>query len=223
VDDHRSVFRQKRKKMNSNCIRTVTFAFWMASLSIFVAPLVRADAEIGKAAPDFSVVDSTGKKHALRDYAGKIVVLEWLNFECPFVKKHYSAGNMQKLQADAKKEGAVWLSVVSSAPGKQGFYEPKEMEARRKKEKGNQAAILLDSDGKIGKAYGAKNTPHMFVIDAKGMVAYQGAIDSIDTAESEDIAKATNYVSAAIADLKAGRKVAISDTKPYGCGVKYAK
>jgi peroxiredoxin len=184
-------------------------------------PASRADAEIGKAAPAFTVTDTKGKKHSLKDFAGKIVVLEWLNFECPFVKKHYDAGNMQKLQAEATKDGVVWLSVVSSAKGKQGYYEPKEMEARRDKASAKQTAILMDTDGKIGRAYGAKNTPHMFVIDAKGVLAYRGAIDSIDTAESEDIPKAKNYVVAAIADLKAGRKVATADTKPYGCGVKY--
>jgi peroxiredoxin len=209
--------------MTLNRLRSLSIALVVAATSAVASISAQADAEVGKAAPNFSVVDSTGKKHALGDYAGKIVVLEWLNFECPFVKKHYGAGNMQKLQGDAKKDGAIWLSVVSSAPGKQGYYEPKEMEARRKKEGGNQTAILIDSDGKMGKAYGAKNTPHMFVIDAKGKVAYRGAIDSIDTAEAEDIAKATNYVSAAIADLKAGRKVATTDTKPYGCGVKYGK
>jgi len=200
-----------------------SFFTYASLLAVFaLSPLsANAEAEVGKIAPDFSLVDTHGKTHALKDYKGKVVVLEWLNFECPFVKKHYGAGNMQKLQENAKKDGVVWFSIVSSAKGKQGYYEPKEMEARREKAGAQQTAILMDSDGKIGRAFGAKNTPHMFVIDAKGNIAYRGAIDSIDSAESEDIAKAKNYVSAALEDLKANRKVAISDTKPYGCGIKY--
>jgi peroxiredoxin len=206
--------------MASTFFRSLSFVL-LASVCLGTTES-RADAEVGKAAPAFTVTDTKGKKHSLKDYAGKIVVLEWLNFECPFVKKHYDAGNMQKLQAEATKDGVVWLSVVSSAKGKQGYYEPKEMEARREKAKAKQTAIVMDTDGKMGRAYGAKNTPHMFVIDAKGALAYRGAIDSIDTAESEDIPKAKNHVAAAVADLKAGRKVAVADTKPYGCGVKYA-
>lgn len=188
---------------------------------LFVAASTFADVEIGKPAPAFSVQDTQGKTHSLKEYQGKIVVLEWLNFDCPFVKKHYGAGNMQKLQADATKDGVIWLSVASTAKGKPGYYDPKDLEARREKIGGKQTSILVDSDGKMGRAYEAKNTPEMFVIDAKGKVAYRGAIDSIDSAEAEDIAKAKNYVAAAIADLKANRKVAVSDTKPYGCGVKY--
>jgi hypothetical protein len=180
-----------------------------------------ADASVGKPAPDFTLTDTHGKTHSLKDFKGKTVVLEWLNFDCPFVKKHYKSGNMQKLQAAEIEKGSVWLSVVSSAKGKQGYFPPDEMNARQKKEGGKQTAILYDTDGKIGKAYGAKSTPNMFVITKDGTLAYKGAIDDHDSTDIEDIAKSKNYVSAALEDLRANRKVATSDTKPYGCGVKY--
>ncbi len=178
-------------------------------------------AEVGKPAPTFMLKDTKGKTHSLADYKGKTVVLEWLNFDCPFVKKHYSSGNMAKLQEAETAKGTVWLSVVSSAKGKQGYFEPKEMDARREKENGKQTAILYDTDGKVGKAYGAKTTPHMYVIDKNGMLAYRGGIDDKATTEVEDVATAKNYVTAATEDLRAGRKIATNDTKPYGCGVKY--
>lgn len=188
---------------------------FLGSASVF------AEAEVGKPAPDFALKDVHGKTHAMKDLKGKTVVLEWLNFDCPFVKKHYGSGNMQKLQATETAKGVVWLSIVSSAKGKQGYFEPKAMEARQASEKGKQTAILYDTDGKTGMAYGAKNTPHMFVVDKHGILAYRGAIDDKATADAEDVAKAKNYVSAALEDLRANRKVATSDTKPYGCGVKY--
>jgi peroxiredoxin len=180
-----------------------------------------ADAEVGKPAPDFTLKDTNGKTHSLKDLKGKAVVLEWLNFDCPFVKKHYNSGNMQKLQTTETAKGTVWFSIVSSGKGKEGYFAPKEMNERQMKVDGKQTAILYDTDGKVGKAYGAKNTPHMFVIGADGNIAYRGAIDDKDTAEIGDIAKAKNYVSAALEDLRANRKVATADTKPYGCGVKY--
>lgn len=182
---------------------------------------VLADPALGKTAPDFKLTDTNGKSFALKDFKGKTVVLEWLNFDCPFVKKHYGSGNMQKLQAEETKNGTIWLSIVSSAKGKEGYYEPKEMNARKEKEKGMQTAILYDTDGKVGKAYGAKTTPHMFVIDKTGALVYKGAIDDKPSTEIEDVATAKNFVKSAIDDLKAGRKIATSDTKSYGCGVKY--
>ncbi len=196
------------------------FSF-VLSLLLASTGVVFADAEVGKSAPDFTLTDTQGKTHALKDLKGKTVVLEWLNFDCPFVKKHYKSGNMQKLQAAETAKGTVWLSVVSSAKGKQGYFEPKEMNARQAKEKGKQTAILYDTDGKVGKAYGAKSTPHMFVIDKDGKIAYRGAIDDKDTTEVEDVATAKNYVISALEDLRANRKIATTDTKSYGCGVKY--
>ncbi|MBS1963111.1 MAG: thioredoxin family protein [Bdellovibrionales bacterium] len=193
----------------------------LVSLFLAAAGSAFADAQIGKAAPDFKLTDTNGKTHELKDLKGKTVVLEWLNFDCPFVKKHYGSGNMQKLQAAETAKGVVWFSIVSSAKGKQGYFEPKAMNERQAKEKGMQTAILYDTDGKVGKAYGAKSTPHMFVIDKDGKVAYSGAIDDKDSTDLEDVAKAKNYVRAALDDLRANRKVATAETKPYGCGVKY--
>jgi peroxiredoxin len=191
-------------------------------ISLMISPWIAlADVTIGKPAPDFTLVDSNGKSHTLKNFKGKTVVLEWLNFECPFVKKYYESGAMQKIQADETAKGVVWLSVISSAKGKQGYYEPTALNARNEKEKGKATAILLDTDGKIGKLYGAQTTPHMFVIDQKGALVYRGAIDDQPSTDREDLAKAKNYVKAALDDLRAGRKVASSETKSYGCGVKY--
>jgi peroxiredoxin len=191
-------------------------------ISLFLAASTAfADAEIGKPAPDFTLTDTHGLVHSLKDLKGKTVVLEWLNFDCPFVKKHYGTGNMQKLQSAEIAKGTVWFSVVSSGKGKEGYFAPKEMNERQAKVKGMQTAILYDTDGKIGKAYGAKNTPHMFVIDKEGKLAYRGAIDDKPSADAEDVPTAKNYVEAALTDLQANRKVATADTKPYGCGVKY--
>lgn len=193
----------------------------LSLVTVFASVTANAEVELGKTAPEFKLVDTQGKTHALKDFKGKTVVLEWLNFDCPFVKKHYQSGNMPKLQEAETKGGTIWLSIVSSRKGKEGYYEPKEMNARREKEGGKQTAILYDTDGKIGKAYGAKSTPHMFVINKDGILVYKGAIDDKPSTELEDVASAKNFVKAAIDDLKAGRKVATSDTKAYGCGVKY--
>jgi len=194
---------------------------FVLSVLLLTTATAFADAEIGKPAPDFTLTDTNGKTHALKDLKGKTVVLEWLNFECPFVKKHYGSGNMQKLQAAETAKGTVWFSIVSSAKGKQGYYEPKEMNEREQNAKSKATAVLYDTDGKVGKAYGAKSTPHMFVIDRDGKIAYRGAIDDKATTEAEDIPTAKNYVAAALEDLHANRKVATAETKSYGCGIKY--
>jgi len=193
----------------------------LSLVTVFASVSAQAEVELGKAAPEFKLVDTNGKTHALKDFKGKTVVLEWLNFDCPFVKKHYSSGNMPKLQQEEMKAGTIWLSIVSSKKGKEGYYDPKEMNARREKEGGKQTAILYDTDGKIGKAYGAKSTPHMFVINKDGLLVYKGAIDDKPSTDVDDVPTAKNFIKAAIEDLKAGRKVATSDTKAYGCGVKY--
>jgi peroxiredoxin len=193
----------------------------MTVLFLATFGLAFADAEVGKPAPDFTLKDTQGKSHSLSELKGKTVVLEWLNFDCPFVKKHYKSGNMQKLQTAETAKGTVWFSIVSSAKGKQGYYEPKEMEARRALEKAAPTAILYDTDGKVGRAYGAKSTPHMFVVDKDGKIAYRGAIDDKDSTDLEDVATAKNYVTSALEDLRANRKIATTDTKSYGCGIKY--
>jgi hypothetical protein len=182
---------------------------------------VRAAAVVGQPAPEFTVTDASGKSHALSAYKGKWVVLEWVNFECPFVKKHYGSGNMQKLQQAAVIKGAAWLTVNSSAPGKQGHYAP-EMVLSMLKERGAQpSAYLLDSDGTMGRAYGAKTTPHMFVIDPKGTVVYAGGIDDKATTDVADVATAKNYVQAALDEAMAGKQVSTPTSTPYGCSVKY--
>ena len=172
-------------------------------------------------APAFTLTDTAGKSHALADFRGKVVVLEWLNHGCPFVRKHYDSGNMQKLQKDATGKGVVWLSIVSSAPGKQGHY-PAGKQGEVAKEKGSNAtAVLLDEAGKVGRLYGARTTPHLFVIDGKGVLQYAGAIDSIPSTDPEDIAKAEPYAAQAIDAVLAGTTPKTQATKSYGCSVKY--
>lgn len=179
-------------------------------------------ATVGQPAPAFQLVDSTGKKHSLADYAGKTVVLEWTNHECPFVKKHYGSGNMQAQQRKATAAGVVWLSVNSSAPGNQGHVDGGSAEKVRSRASAVQTAYLLDPTGTTGRAYGAKTTPHMYIIDPKGVLRYAGGIDSIQSADVDDIKKATQYVPQALAELAAGKPVSVAVTRPYGCSVKYA-
>ncbi|NCD21400.1 MAG: thioredoxin family protein [Spartobacteria bacterium] len=180
-----------------------------------------AQAAVGAPAPSFTLTDTKGAAHALADFAGKPVVLEWTNPECPFVKKHYGAKNMQALQAKYVAQGAVWLSVCSSAPGKQGHY-PADEWNRILAEQGSAAtALLLDPDGQVGLAYGAKTTPHLFVIDAAGTLVYDGAIDDNPSTDSADIPGARAYVAEALDAVLAGAPVPVAQTKPYGCSVKY--
>jgi peroxiredoxin len=198
--------------------------FFLAALAAFAltaAMPAHAAPEIGKPAPEFTGTDSNGKEHKLSDYKGKIVVLEWTNPECPYVVKHYDSKNMQKLQEEATAKDVVWLSVNSSADGKQGNQTPEAANAYIKEKGAKATARILDPKGEIGKAYDAKTTPHMFVIDKEGMLVYAGAIDDNDSFKPEDAAKAKNYVTAALNALEAGKPVETSQTKPYGCGVKY--
>lgn len=185
-----------------------------------VAVSTQAAVRVGQPAPDFTARTSTGKTVRLSDYRGRIVVLEWTNHECPFVVKHYKSGNMQKLQQEAKAKGVVWLSIVSSAPGQQGFVTAEQANAIVKEQKASPTAVLLDPDGTIGRLYGARTTPHMFVIDKAGILQYMGAIDDAP-ALNQDPTTANNYVRAAMQQLMAGQKVAIPTTQPYGCSVKY--
>ncbi|MGC4016628.1 MAG: redoxin domain-containing protein [Luteolibacter sp.] len=178
-------------------------------------------AEVGKAAPAFSAKDAKGSTVSLSDLKGKVVVLEWNNFGCPFVKKHYGSGNMQKLQETYTGKGVVWLTVNSSATGKEGFLDAAAALSKTSEEKWKGSHYLIDGDGKIGKAYGAKTTPHMFVIDKEGTLVYSGAIDSKATPKQDDIASSENYVAAAADAALAGKAVTTSKTEPYGCGVKY--
>jgi peroxiredoxin len=176
---------------------------------------------VGSAAPDFSLTDANGKTHSLSQYQGKYVVLEWFNPECPFVKKHYGSGNMQKLQQQYTGKGVVWLTIDSNAPGTEGNISPEQAEKITASWKTRQTALLLDPEGKAGRAYGAKNTPNMVVIDPEGKIAYEGAIDSKATPNPADIPNSTNYVKAALDESLAGKPVKTPQTKPYGCSVKY--
>ncbi|MDA0577130.1 MAG: thioredoxin family protein [Verrucomicrobia bacterium] len=172
-------------------------------------------------APDFTLTDLTGKSHTLADYKGKFVVLEWTNPECPFVKKHYGSSNMPKLQASYAEKGVVWLSISSSAMGKQGHHTVEEWSQIQTDQGAIPAATLLDPEGTVGHAYGAKTTPHMFVINPEGEIVYEGAIDDKPTWKPEDVEGAQNYVSAALDAAMAGEPVAVASTASYGCSVKY--
>jgi peroxiredoxin len=181
------------------------------------------EVKIGAPAPNFTAVDSNGKNHNLSDFKGKTVVLEWTNHDCPFVKKHYETNNMQKLQKSATTQGVVWLSIISSAPGQQGFVNGAKANELTKSRNAAPTAVILDPDGKIGKLYGARTTPHMFVIAPNGNLAYMGAIDDKPSANKDDVATAKNFVAEALSAIKAGKPVAVATTQPYGCSVKYAK
>ncbi len=182
-----------------------------------------ATAEVGRAAPDFTLTDISGKAHSLSEFKGKTVVLEWVNPECPFVMKHYDhSGNMPKTQQAATADSVVWLSINSAAPGKEGDYDPAQVKAWQDRIHSAATAYLRDQTGAVGHLYDARTTPHMYVIDPAGTLVYAGGIDSIRSSKTEDIAKATNYVNAALADLKAGRPVRTKNAQPYGCSVKYS-
>ena len=186
------------------------------------AALFAADSPaVGTAAPDFSLTDSKGKAQTVSQYKGKYVVLEWFNPECPFVKKHYGSGNMQKLQEEFTGKGVVWLTIDSSAPGLEGNLSAEQANAKLAEWKTKQTAFVLDPDGKAGRSYAAKNTPHMFVINPEGKIVYEGAIDSKPSSNASDIASSTNYVKVALEESLAGKTVSNANTKPYGCSVKY--
>lgn len=194
---------------------TMLVAAMLAAVPANAAP------RVGSAAPAFSASDASGKPVSLQDFRGKTVILEWTNPECPYVVKHYGSGNMQALQREAATAGAVWLTINSGAAGQQGAVDGPTALRLASESKAASSAILLDADGKIGRAYDARTTPHMFIIDAKGELAYMGGIDDKPTTDAGDIAGATNHVRAALADLVAGRSVAKPVTQPYGCSVKY--
>lgn len=188
---------------------------------VYSATLAFAAPKVGEPAPDFSLPDTFGGTQSLEDFKGRYVVLEWVNHDCPFVKKHYNAGNMQRLQKEYTAKGVVWLSICSSALGKQGNLSPEEWNQVTTEMGANPTAVLLDPDGEVGHAYHATATPDMFVINPEGEIVYMGAIDSIASTDPADIAVATNYVKAALDAAMAGDPVATPETKPYGCGIKY--
>jgi peroxiredoxin len=195
---------------------------FIGALALFVvlAQPAMATPVVGEKAPAFAGTDSNGNTLSLSDFADKTVVLEWTNHDCPFVRKHYDSRNMQTLQEEAAAQGAVWLSIISSAPGKQGYVTGAEANELTAKRGAKPSAVILDPEGVIGRAYEAKTTPHMFVIE-KGTLAFMGGIDDIRSASQADIAKANNFVRAALAEIKAGKPVSTKESVPYGCSVKY--
>ncbi|GAA0368676.1 thioredoxin family protein [Bowmanella denitrificans] len=196
---------------------------WLAALVLFALPhstlaAVKADSQ----APDFTLKNIQGEAVRLSNYQGKYVILEWTNHLCPYVQKHYDSGNMQALQQKYTAEDVVWLSIISSAPGKQGHVSSEQAQSLSEERKASPSQVLFDENGAVGKLYGAKTTPHMYVIDPQGILRYAGAIDSIKSANPADITRATNYVDAAMSALKSGQEVTEKMTVPYGCSVKYA-
>jgi peroxiredoxin len=199
----------------------MTIKFVLSMLLLTIATAVSASPKVGEPAPGFTGGDTRGERHALSDFRGKTVVLEWTNHDCPFVRKHYDSGNMQQQQRDATGQGVVWLSVISSAPGKQGHVTAAQADALTEQRNAAPTAVILDERGDIGRLYDAKTTPHMYVIDPDGILVYKGGIDSISSSSPGDIEKATQYVPAALAAVAAGEPVNPAVTRPYGCSVKY--
>ncbi len=194
--------------------------FLLGACTVLSASL-HAALKVGDKAPAFTLTDTSGTEHSLAYFSGKYVILEWTNHKCPFVVKHYRDGHMQGLQKEMAEDGAVWLQIVSSAEGKQGYVTAEQGEALREKHGMNSAGMLLDSSGEVGRAYGARVTPHIYLISPEGELLYQGAIDSIKSTKTADIGKAENYLKAAYASAKAGEPIANPTTVPYGCGIKY--
>jgi len=199
-------------------MRILIGAVACAALSVPVS----AQQVTGRPAGNFRLTDADGKVVTLSQFRGRPVVLEWNNPGCPFVKKHYDSGNMQRTQAEAKRMGAVWLTVNSGAPGKQGHMTGAEAKGFVATAKAQPTAYLLDPAGRVGRGYAARTTPHMYLIDGKGTLVYQGGIDDRPTADAADIKGARNHVLAALGEVKAGKPVSVAETKPYGCSVKYA-
>lgn len=200
---------------------TLLASFIAGSLSFTAITGANAAATVGQSAPAFSLSDSNGKAVKLADYKGKTVVLEWHNPECPFVRKHYDSANMQGLQSKYTGDGVVWLAVNSTEPGHQDYKKPAEVNALLKAGRASPTAYLMDESGTTGKAYGARTTPHMYIVNGDGILVYAGGIDDKRTASVADIKTAKNFVSAALDELKAGKNITVPTSTPYGCSVKY--
>jgi len=198
-------------------MRITTFAI---AAAVLAAPVIAAP-RVGQPAPNFQLMDANGKRVALSNFRGKTVVLEWNNPECPFVRKHYESGNMQKVQAAAAAQGVTWLTINSSGDGKQGHMTAAEAKALVEGQESRRTAYLLDPTGAVGISYGAKTTPHMYIVSPTGTLVYKGAIDDKPTADEDDVASARNHVLAALSELRAGKPVSVPTSRPYGCNVKY--
>ncbi|MDT3738534.1 MAG: thioredoxin family protein [Candidatus Kapabacteria bacterium] len=203
-------------------LRSIFFGLLLLAVTFLSAATQPAkESGIGSEVPDFSLKDVNGKIHNLIDYKGKYVVLEWTNFDCPFVKKHYGSGNMKKLQKEFTEQGVIWLSICSSAPGKQGNFDAAEIKKRISDSKANMSEYLIDEEGMVGKLFGARTTPHLFIINPDGKLIYQGGIDDTKSTNQADIPNSKNFVKAALDESLSGKPVTISTTQPYGCPVKY--
>jgi len=199
---------------------SLTLLILTIALNLIIT-LPAESAEIGQPAPEFTLTSALGNQHSLADYRGKLVVLEWYNPGCPFVMKYYDSGQMQKLQQEYTQKGVVWLIINSSAQGKQGHCPPDVAQKLIREKKIMATEFLLDHNGQVGLSYQAKTTPHMYVIDQKGILAYQGAIDDKASTSIADLAQARNHVKEALEEIMAGQSVSVKTTKPYGCSVKY--
>lgn len=207
--------------MRTSCMKTALIGLVALSGSALAPGLALATPKVGASAPAFSVVDTSGEIWNLARLEGKKTILEWTNHDCPFVIKHYDSGTMQALQREASDAGYLWLSVISSASGKQGHVSPAKADDLTDARNASPTAVLLDVEGTMGRAYDAKTTPHMYIIDEEGTLLYMGGIDDRPTADQADLPGANNYVRLAMADLAAGRSVSNPTTRPYGCSVKY--
>ena len=196
----------------------------LGSAAVAMVPAVAwPSSDLGKAAPAFSATDSNGKLWSLAELKGKVVVIETTNHDCPYVRKHYTSGNMQAQQREAAAKGVVWLTSASSATGEEGFVTAEQANALTKSRNAAPAAVLLDPQSRIARAYGATVTPHMYIVDAAGVLVYKGGIDSIPSYSTADIPKATQYVRVALDQVLAGKAVAEASTRPYGCTLKYPR
>ncbi|WP_234197916.1 MULTISPECIES: thioredoxin family protein [Pseudacidovorax] len=213
--------RAARAALSRASRRAVMTAAMALGASLLINAQAHAAPTVGQKAPDFVAVDTNGQRHQLSDFAGKYVVLEWTNPGCPFVRKHYGSGNMPATQKAATARGAVWLAINSTERAASDYLPPAELAAWMKAQSGAPTAVLMDEDGIVGQAYGARTTPHIFIIDPQGVLVYAGGIDSIASARPDDIKAATNYVNQALADAFGGRPISVASTKPYGCSIKY--
>lgn len=194
-----------------------------AAVSLLPAAAAAAGPDIGQPAPAFTAVDSTGKTWSLADLRGKVVVIETTNHDCPYVRKHYNAGNMQAQQREAAARGVIWLTSASSATGEQGYVTAQQANDLTRSRNAAPAAVLLDPQSKVARAFGATVTPHMYIVDARGTLVYKGGIDSIPSADVADVPKATQCVRVALDEVLAGKPVSNPSTRPYGCSMKYPR
>ena len=202
-------------------MKKFNFILWMVLTLVLMAGA--KEIKLGAPAPDFTLKGADGKEYTLSDFKGKIVVLEWVNYGCPFVKKHYKTGNMQALQKKYTEQGVIWFSICSSAPGKQGHYPPQKIKELKKEKGAHYTAYLIDEQGIVGRQYGATTTPHMFIIDTKGNLVYAGAIDDQPSTKTATVKIAKNFVAETLDKMLSGKTVKPFMTTPYGCSVKYKK